>query len=721
MSRWQSLKQFLTLSPDLPVATRATAPDAVRSVQLVEWGGSRVADWSAISRDENLRTAWGRCATAYACITLLADAVAESPLRVYQTVDGELEERPDHRARTLLANPNPAMSEAEFMVLLVMTQGLFGYAAVEKVRSGGGIPVELWLLRPDWLTREIRSDGSRVWVYRRPTYDPRPIADEDLIIVPYRHDPSQIAWGVSPLQIVAREVGIDVAMTELLKIYIDNGGVPPWVVELDSDAYLDQGEADAFREKWRQTYGGGRAYSNIGIMNPGMHLKKAGDSIGEMAWPDLRGMTEAKIAQAFRVPLDLVQARETLNSGSLTTTEMDGAMAYLQNHGAQPLRTRIDGAFSRALLPDFTGGDGRFSLEFDTSGIMALQENQDALHTRVRADWNDGLISMNEARTLLGLPDLGGNGEVYKQTFTTMLVSASELVSAPDPQPGPARSAIRESSPKALPTTTRTERVYRDLKALSPAEMEVRANTLATARRERDRLAEIGARALRKFFKAQGQRIVDRIPTIQVVDKGTRAIITSKAEGIDWDAEARRLWDEVMAKFYDRVGATAFGHVASTVGVEIAWDLANPNIGRIIDELGRRIVGISEQTRQDVIRVVTDGQNDGLNLQQIADNLTGMFEETYKGRALTISRTETQVSYNRASQLGYQESGVVSTVEMVDNPDHPDDYGASDGLTCADRDGMIVPVGDMDRHIEAEHPNGSLAFIPILDKPIGEV
>ena len=57
---------------------------------------------------------------------------------------------------------------------------------------------------------------------------------------------------------------------------------------------------------------------------------------------------------------------------------------------------------------------------------------------------------------------------------------------------------------------------------------------------------------------------------------------------------------------------------------------------------------------------------------------------------------------------------------MVDNPDHPEDYGASDGLTCADRDGMVVNIGQMDTHVDAEHPNGSLAFIPILSTPLGE-
>ncbi len=704
------------------------------STELIGPLGQRNADWTGIQTAERVRDMWGKCATAFACLTLLADAVAESPLRVYRTNDeGDPEEQPAHRARVLLANPTPARSEAEFMVLTVLTMGLHGYAAVEKVRSGANIPVELWPLRPDWLKRERASDGSLRWMYRRPGTDPREIAADDLIIIPYYHDPSYTNLGLSPLHIVAREAGIDVALTDLLKVFIDNGGIPPWAVEIP-DSNPNQAEVDAFREKWAQTFAGIEAYRKMAVLYGGMKLVKIGDSIGDMAWPDLRSLTELKICQAFRVPANLVQARESLNGGSLTSTETDGDMTYLQNHGAQPLRMRIDGAFTRGLLADF-GADSRLSLEFDTSGILALQEDRDALHTRVRADWQAGLITLNEARTETSRADLGKPGDVFMQAFTTMLVPISELASAPDPSPA---ITAPKATMRELPAG-KAQRVYRDLKALSAGELEVRANTLATVQRERQRLSEIGARALRKFFKAQGERIVGAMPKSAPGTRSGpwRAIVKDgvvywdhwvepnkhdvKADTINWDEEARRLWDEVMSKFYGSVGDAAFSHVSATVGTTISWDLANPNIGRIMDELGKRIVDISETTRQDVIKVITDGQADGLNLQQIADNLTGMFEDSYRGRAMTVARTETMISWGHASVLGWKESGVVDSVEIQDNPDHTEPYeGAADGLTCAERDQLVVPLDQAMFHIESDHPNGSAVAIPII-KPLGEV
>jgi hypothetical protein len=150
----------------------------------------------------------------------------------------------------------------------------------------------------------------------------------------------------------------------------------------------------------------------------------------------------------------------------------------------------------------------------------------------------------------------------------------------------------------------------------------------------------------------------------------------------------------------------------------LSWDLANPNVSRVLDELGTRIVGINETTRRDVLGVIDAWAADGGSLTELANQLGSLFEETYKGRAMTVARTETQVAYNSASQLAYEESGEVDEVEMVDNPDHDTDPG-SDDLTCAQRHGLVVPVANMNLHIEAEHPNGSLAFIPILSTPLG--
>jgi HK97 family phage portal protein len=729
MSRWETVKSLLTFSSPMP---NGHAVKQAGSVEVFGPTGQRNADWTMVADMPRVRDAMQKCSTAFACITLLADSVTESPLRVYQTVDGELEEKPDHRLRTLLANPNPYMSEAEFMSLTVMTMGVFNYAVTEKVRSAAGLPVQLWPLRPDWLVRERTGQETYRLMYRVPGIDPREIAEEDIIFTPYYHDPMRLRLGWGPLSVIAREIGVDVSLTDLLKVFIDAGGIPPWAIELPPDANMDQAKVDAFRAKWAQFYGGTRAYGQAAVLHGGMKIIKIGDSIGDMAWPDLRGLTEQKIAQAFRVPLDLIQGRETMSSGSLTTTEMTGAMAFLQNHGAQPLRMRIDGAFSRSLLPDF-GADPSYSLEFDTSGILALQEDEDKRHGRVRANWESGLITMNEARQAIDLPDLGPTGEVIKLSFTTVL---QPLNGSEDSNGTPRASQAITARSGGIPAITEVSvfadgkahpRTYRDLTKMAPADLEVRASILATTRREREALIQIGTRAIRKFLKGQRDRVLRDLPKSDAeflalshkhryaLNESVEALVT---KAIDWDDEDERL-REVLTKFYNANGERAFGTISTIANVELDWSLANPNIARIMDRLGSNIVEISETTRAAIVERIETGQANGLSLSAISDSIRDLFDVTWANRPETVARSETQVSYNLASQLGYQESGVVEEAEMVDNPDHDTDPG-SDGLTCAERHGMVVNIGQMDVHVEAEHPNGSLAFIPILSTPLGE-
>lgn len=698
MSALQTIKNLITFQPG-PTAMKAIP----NNIEVFGPLGQRNADWSGVNQGPELSRAYRLCATAYACSTFIADAVSEAPLRVYRVDKGNLVEQPEHRLRKLLQSPNPALSEPEFMGMLIMTMGMFGYGVVEKVRSAARLPVELWPLRPDWLTLEKRNDGASQWVYRRPRQDPRVILEEDLIFVPYRHDEQQQRIGISPLHIVSREIGIDVALTDLLKVFLDAGGIPPWAVELP-EANPKQTDIDLFREKWAQKYGGWSAYHNIGILYGGMKLVKVGDSIGDMAWPDLRGLVEMKIAQAYRVPAELIQARDSMSSGSLTTTETEGAMAALQSFGATPLRQRIDGAFTRGLLPDFVGADPSYVIEFDTSDIMSLQEDRDQLHARVRADFDSGAITLNQFLNETGRPEIGAPGDVYKLQFTTMYVSARELTgSVSSDTTTPPKSTMR-----ALPTV---KRQYVDRKAMSPEDAKARQNYLGQMNRNRQKLSEIGARKMRTFFRQQGERVVGALKSTDDLDH--------KLGGFSW-AEEDELLGELMDRFYGEVGKSAFGQVSAFAGTPLSWDVANPKVSAVVDQLGARIVGINETTQGDVQRIIDSALADGLGYQELGKQLTGLFEETYKNRAETIARTESMVAYNKASVLGYEEAGSVDQCELVDNPDHTDPYDASDGLTCADRDGMRVALADVDKHIEAEHPNGSLAVIPILNRTLGE-
>ncbi len=86
---------------------------------------------------------------------------------------------------------------------------------------------------------------------------------------------------------------------------------------------------------------------------------------------------------------------------------------------------------------------------------------------------------------------------------------------------------------------------------------------------------------------------------------------------------------------------------------------------------------------------------------------------------MRAARSGSQAAYNGPFVLGYEESCQVLRVALLANPLHDIDPG-SDGLTCAGKNGLIVPLGQAQVHIDAEHINGTLAVAPLLVRPLGE-
>lgn len=672
-----------------------------------QYDPERVPDWQqrkanwALWDSETLRADVVRKSViVFACLTYLADAVAEATLTVEQNTgaDGWLPatDRNALALQSLVARPNPYMEDAEFDSLLIYQMGIQGYGVVEKTRSGAGLPVELWPLRPDWLAK--KPDGT--YTYKPDGSDTtRVIPADDLIFLPWRHDDRMQRHGVSPVQVAAREIGVDSALTDFLKTFLDSGGIPPFVMTYP-DVILDESQIEAMQEKWRQKYGGSKAWGTLPILHGGYNIVPIGNNINEMAWPDLRGLTELKICQAFRVPAELVQAREAFVSGALTTTEADGAMTQLQRYGAAPLRSRLAAALGRGLLPEFGLDHVTYRLAFDVSGILALREDTDALHTRVRANFDAGLLTMDEARLALDLPELpNAQGQVFKVPFSVVFTPAAQLTYTGEPEP----VAVPEKA----------GRVYMDTKTLSPAQLEFRSRASARIRRDRQRLIEQGARHIGKMLKAQGVRLSESVA------KSQGGMERKDIEAIDWDAEEQEL-ARVLNRFYMANGEAAFEATAGLTGTDSVWQISNPRIAKLMQQLGLRITAINDATRETVQQIVTDGLLDGQTYREIAEAIAKHVEQTYAGRAMTIARTESIQAYSKASVLSYAESGVVENVEFIDNPEHTEDYGASDGMSCAERDGLVVPLYEAEMHIEAEHVNGSLLVIGVLATPLGE-
>jgi HK97 family phage portal protein len=119
--------------------------------------------------------------------------------------------------------------------------------------------------------------------------------------------------------------------------------------------------------------------------------------------------------------------------------------------------------------------------------------------------------------------------------------------------------------------------------------------------------------------------------------------------------------------------------------------------------VGEKIRGINNTTKDKIRKIVRDGMDEYLPVEQIAEKIGGVFDSSI-GRLNTIARTETHSAQSFGVTRAYRDSGLVKYKRWIHNPElseEPrDDHAALDGLVA----GLNEPFTYMG--MEADYPGG---------------
>jgi HK97 family phage portal protein len=732
---------------------------------LIPWQQGRPS-WPTWDPAIATKESYARLALIYRCMNLIAHAVGTATMRVY--LEATEEEVPDHALRLLMRRPNPTMGESVFHGMVALKAMTSGFCVVEKERSRDGEVIALWPLQSDWLTAVKRPDLTFDWRYQVPGIrDPFPLASEDVIHFRWSETPNGSAYGMGPLEACLREVGLTNAMVDFLKAFFDHGAVPliGLIPDLMPGQTLSQAKQDALLGAFMERHGGLSGAADPALLTGIKDVKRLGFDMNELAYVDLRDLSELAITQAFGIPASVAPLRVGLeHSDSRANAESDEGKFYRQ--AVVPFWSRWDDTLSISLLEREYPDAARVNLAFDWSDVPAMQEDRNA-----KAAWTipavmGGIMSVHAWHREMNLKPPQG-ADYYVRNFAQVMVPVTDPLmltvepTIPDAPPAEGQAAL---TPPARMAALGTGRMV----GRGPA---ARMAAAGKARGSMEKVTRAGQIRLQKFFAAQAKRIIptamkgllesqrdlERLawavkqdPMYAIYSHAARRLALEEApetsalerllseprfetlaaafsallEGIDrmavsdidWDAENARISKDVRA-VHMAAGKASFTDGKALYGIDagIAFDVANPAVKRVVDKMGKKIKDITETTRKDVTAKIAAGLDKGLTSKEIAGSLETMFEQTYKNRAWTVARTETTHAYGYANEVLFKESGVVDRAQLFDNPDHDEDYGASDGLTCAERDGFVCPLDEMMDHILADHPNGSVVGTPILE------
>ena len=357
----------------------------------------------------NERTAMQTTAV-YACVRILAEAVASLPLHVYEYQDdGGKKLVHDHPLYYLLHDePNPEMTSFVFRETLMSHLLIWGNAYAQIIRDGAGRVLGLYPLLPDKMEVQRDDKGNIYYVYSRNSdenpmfkeYGNIKLKAEDVFHIPGLGFDGLI--GYSPIAMAKNAVGMTLACEEYGASFFANGANPGGVLE-HPGVLKDPSKV---RESWNSVYRGVSNAHKIAVLEEGMKYQQIGIPPEEAQFLETRKFQLDEIARLYRIPPHMIGDLEKSSFNNIEQQSMEFVKYTLD-----PWVIRWEQAMQKALfLPE---EKKQYFLKFNVNGLM--RGDYESRMTGYSIGRQNGWLSANDIREMEDMnpvPDEEG-GNLY--------------------------------------------------------------------------------------------------------------------------------------------------------------------------------------------------------------------------------------------------------------------------------------------------------------------
>lgn len=606
-------------------------------------------------------------------------------------------DRPDLRApfeglspidqfQRLLERPNPAYSGRQLLHKTQVRLDFAGAAAWYIERATGNLPTAIYGISPTRLWPSYDKAGNLIgWVMdRRAPSGGVPFAKEDILWFSTGNATDDDIWGVSVVESVYAQVPLTDMMARHTADVLATGGRLAGMLSPKDRALTEDEFIDAQRA-WRNIASDPNAGRRLLIFPEPMEYSAGASTPTDIGIPELAVLNRDEILTAFPLsPYQLgVPMPGGLNSGEVRREDR-------RDYWEGTIHPRAD------LLE-----------EFIQVGLLSIYEQA----TSTTYDFELAEPNLDDAPSIIekvaALRALASSGFDEKEAVKS--VGLAHIKFNGIPAPDPALTATVGDGDRQDNTQTQASVVEKEPEAPAKA---VKAREDTAAR---------GLPIIEQFLAAQQERIVAAIREVYPKVKATpqaRAEWAAKADP-DWWAAAQEdlALRQALRVIYTDSGRSGLQVVADTLGRIVPNKAHDRVVSDLLTYGGERIRDINARTLQSLVIELAEGTRRGYSINQLID---GVADEGFKGvkgvtldngtavwgdtRAEVIARTETALSYNRSSLLGYREFAV-QYVQAIDGDGDPQ---------CADRNGREYEVDDALGM--ADHPNGTLDWVPVTSR-----
>lgn len=346
-------------------------------------------------------------AIVMAGINWMATTLPEAVLGVGDIGKATLD--PNHPAARLIANPNPSYDGTHLWAGAVLSLVVDGNAYWRKVRSASGRVAELWYV-PHYRVEPIwPQDGSAFLSGYKMRIDGQDVilAPEEMIHL--RHhvlDPMNERKGISPLKAALRDICTDNESASYTASLLRNAGVPGALIcpegasGPERELVFERRQREELASLWRSKFTGDRRGEPFVAPVP-MKVMPFSFNPQQMLIDKVTERPEERICALLNIPPVVLNLGTGLRNATAKASFEDSRRAAYEGN-IVPTQNRLARQLTQQLLPDFDGEGLEF--KWDRSAIEILKESEDARFLRAGQAFQNGLMTRNEARLVIGLP-----------------------------------------------------------------------------------------------------------------------------------------------------------------------------------------------------------------------------------------------------------------------------------------------------------------------------
>lgn len=620
----------------------------------------------------------------------------------------------EHPVLDLLYKPNPLLTGYELFKVCDIYISLVGSAFIYKQKEGNTI-TGLWSLYPLNMQLVMSDDqlvGYKYWVDKENFI---PYMPEEIIHLKNIDPMNPYGGGRGPIESEAAMILLGDMIDDYENNMMKNHAVPP--LYLYSPVQLDPKQMKNLHREWHAAWGGTKNAGKVPVLSGGVEPKQLAFSPKDVSYLQGEDKVMLRIANALGIP------KPFLTTDDVNLANSEQANKQYAQFTLFPKLKYLELKLTEELAAEF---DDRLFFMFDNpipdDRAQTLQETV--------AYVNQGILTVNEARTQLNLPPVeGGDLMPWERGNTNEpLFGLPPTAEDEDRTPSPLKPRLPAAGEDTTGDTEPEEEDDEEPKWFSPSKKVKSAPAKKALNRKEFR------KDIYRYFMRQVKAILPLLrKSVKNVDNASTAMQQYRSV---WDDEAKKLTEPYIKNWSLKGGEKSLSLLAQYTDrvediVASTFDVFNKEVTEWVDDYTFKFAkAINDETESIVRDTIKYGTETGLSNDQISNLLSDKMDTMSKMRADRIARTESTRAMTHGQKEMLKATKLVKSLVWRASPDCCDFCQAIDGKTVGVEEdffkrGDVIEAGGNKLSINYEnvgvppcHVNCRCSVDPVLHEDI---